>query len=117
MVSCLTEVLRGGGSYTTLRCLWGFFCASLAKTDPLYRVTWNNPETLVSFEFDTSALVLGAVGLSSAGFLYFSVVSLFLKFCIFVGISLRCPVPTCAAFRLRGCQSHQELQPGVQRAA
>ena len=48
MVSCLTEVLRGGGSYTMLRRLWGFFCASLAESDPLYRVTWSKPETLVS---------------------------------------------------------------------
>ena len=48
-VSCLTEVLRGGGIYTMLRRLWGFFCPSLADTDPLYRVTWNKPETLVNF--------------------------------------------------------------------
>ena len=56
MVSCLTEVWRGGGSYTMLRRLWGFFCASLAETDPLYRVTWNKPETLVSFGFGSAFL-------------------------------------------------------------
>ena len=53
MVSCLTEVWRGGGSYTMLRRFWDFFCASLAKTDPLYRVTWIKPESLVSFQFDS----------------------------------------------------------------
>ena len=52
MVSCLTEVLRGGGSYTMLRRLWRFFCASLSETDPRYRVAWNKSETLVSFHFD-----------------------------------------------------------------
>ena len=49
----------------------GFFCASLAKTDPLYRVTWNKPETRDSFGFETSALILGAICLSCAGFLFF----------------------------------------------
>ena len=48
MVSCLTEVLRGGGSYTMLRRLWGFFRASLSESDPVYHIVWSKPETLVS---------------------------------------------------------------------
>ena len=49
MVSCLTEVLRGLGSYTMLRRLWGFFRASLSESDPVYHIVWSKPETLVSF--------------------------------------------------------------------
>ena len=56
-VSCLTEISRGGGSYTMLPRLWGFFRASLSESDPVYHIVWSKPETLT----ECTLLFIGCV--------------------------------------------------------
>ena len=48
MISCLCELLRGGGDFSTLRRLWGLFRVTLPETAPQYHVNWSRSETLVS---------------------------------------------------------------------
>ena len=48
MVNCLIELCRCGGSYTLLRRLWGCFRATLGQENPLYKLNWSRPESLVS---------------------------------------------------------------------
>ena len=48
MVSSLTELLQSGGSYTLLRRLWGHFRATLSEQDPIFEISWDKAETLVS---------------------------------------------------------------------
>ena len=49
MVNCLLELCRCGGSYTLLRRLWGSFRATLGQENPLYKLSWDRAESLVSF--------------------------------------------------------------------
>ena len=51
MVNCLLELCRCGGSYTLLRRLWGSFRATLGQENPLYKLSWDRAESLVSFFF------------------------------------------------------------------
>ena len=52
LINCLLELLRSGGSYTLLRKLWGCFRATLGPEDPLFKLNWSRPESLVSVFFD-----------------------------------------------------------------
>ena len=58
MVNCLLELCRCGGSYTLLRRLWGSFRATLGQENPLYKLSWDRAESLVSFSLDIDVFVL-----------------------------------------------------------
>ena len=51
LVSGFCDFLRGGGDFSLLRRLWGYFLASLGKQEPLFTLGWNRSETVVSPNF------------------------------------------------------------------
>ena len=48
VVSCICDVMKYGGSYDTIRYLWGHFRSTLGEDHPQHAISWNLPFTVVS---------------------------------------------------------------------